>query len=124
MTVFDQIMFSVFNYYRRNYKHKANTIAIIYITLLECSIIFFLGVLTSRFFKQMYINTISSESAWILFGLTIVFLYVKNWIKYSGKKRRVLNAKNTKHKTRGYNIFALWLLIPVIITLSIVILNT
>lgn len=123
MTVSDQLMFSVFKYYKSKYKQKANSIAVIYITVLESSVVLFLGVLSARFFRQMHVNTMPSDNAWILFGLTVVFLYFKNWLKYSGKKRRVLNANQTKYKTKTYNIFVLWLLPLVIVMFSFAILR-
>jgi len=110
MSVFDQFVISVFNYYKAKFKRKANAIAIFYISLLQSSIILLLGVFFAAFFKQMNVETMSSSKAWTIFVLISVFIYFKNWMGYSGKKRNILNAKNTKRKSQQHSIWVLWLL--------------
>ncbi|RKE98674.1 hypothetical protein [Ichthyenterobacterium magnum] len=110
MILSDQFFFSVFNHYKTRYKKHANTIAIAYITLLQSSLVLLLGVFFSVFLKQMNTTTMSSTKAWVLFFLTVLVIYFKNWLKYSGKTRKILNAKANKSKSQGFNIFALFLL--------------
>jgi len=110
MSVFDQFVISVFNYYKAKFKRKANAIAIFYISLLQSSILLLLGVFFAAFFKQMHVETMSSSKAWTIFVLISVFIYFKNWMGYSGKKRNILNAKNTKRKSQQHSIWVLWLL--------------
>ena len=114
MNTFDAFFFHFFQYYKFKKSKKANSIATFYLTLLQSSLILLLGVFFAGFFKQMHVQTMSSPKAWTLFVLVVIFLYFKNWIQYSGKKRKVLNAKVLKNKKLNYNIWLLWLL-PVFI---------
>ena len=123
MTVFDIMVFSMFNHYKIRFKRKANTISILYISLLQMAILLFLGVFFSIFFNQMNVDTMSSSKAWTLFVLASLIIYFKNWIQYSGKKRRVLNAKNTRTISNGYNVYILWLLPLGIVAISILLLR-
>ncbi|WP_412987049.1 hypothetical protein [Pontimicrobium sp. IMCC45349] len=123
MTISDQLFFTVFNAYKDKLKRKSNTLAVFYILLFESSVILLLGVFFAKFFNQMKVTTMSSTKAWVLFGLVVVILYFKNWIKYSGKKRKVLNAKSLKVKTKTYSIWIVWLLPIGIIALALVLLN-
>jgi len=110
MSIFDQFVLSVFKFYKPRFKRKANTIAVFYISLLQASIILLLGVFFAAFFAQMHVETMSSSKAWTLFGMAGAFIYFKNWMSYSGKKRNILNAKNTKRKSQQHSIWILWLL--------------
>lgn len=123
MTISDQLFFTVFNAYKDKLKRKSNTLAVFYIFLFESSVILLLGVFFAKFFNQMKVTTMSSTKAWVLFGLVVVILYFKNWIKYSGKKRKVLNAKSLKVKTKAYSIWIVWFLPIGIIALALVLLN-
>ena len=123
MTISDQLFFTVFNAYKDKLKRKSNTLAVFYIFLFESSVILLLGVFFAKFFNQMKVTTMTSTKAWVLFGLVVVILYFKNWIKYSGKKRKVLNAKSLKVKTKTYSIWIVWLLPIGIIALALVLLN-
>lgn len=112
MTLFDQLFFNSFNHYKNGtYKKKANTIAIVYITIVQASFLLVLGVFFAEFFNQMHVATMSATKAWVLFVLASLLLYFINWIQYSGKKRKIMNA-NQKKKS-NYGIFTLWL-IPVV----------
>jgi len=123
MTIFDQLLFSVFNHYKKRFPKKANSIAIFYITFLQTSIVLFLGVFFSLFLSQMNVSTMSSNKAWILFIVVCIGFYFKNWIQYSGKKRIALNAKKTKVRTKSYNILVLWFIPVAIIAVSIILLQ-
>lgn len=122
MTIFDQLFFNSFNYYKKGtYKKKANTIAIYYITVVQISLVLVLGVFFAEFFNQMHVVTMSSTKAWILFVIAALVLYVINWIQYSGKKRKIMNA-NQKTKT-NYGIITLWLIPVVAVFLAIIFLR-
>jgi hypothetical protein len=82
-----------------------------------------LGVFFAVFLNQMHVETMSSSKGWTLFVMAIFVLYFKNWMNYSGKKRRILNAKSTIKKTQNYNIWLLWLLPFGCIALSIILLQ-
>ncbi|WP_456438670.1 hypothetical protein [Psychroserpens sp.] len=122
MTTFDTLFFSVFNHYKTTRKQKANAIAIIYISLLQITLILVLGAFFSVFLEQMHVNTFSAAKGWTLFIMTSVFVYFRNWVVYSGRKRKVLNAKTNKNK-QTYSIWLLWLLLLGCILLAIILLN-
>lgn len=119
MTLFDQLFFNSFNSYKNGtYKKKANTIAIVYITIVQASLLLVLGVFFAEFFHQMHVATMSATKAWVLFALASLLLYFINWIQYSGKKRKIMNA-NQKKKS-GYGVFTLWLIPAVAIFLAVI----
>ena len=123
MTVFDTMVFSMFNHYKIRFKRKANTISIFYISMLQMAILLLLGVFFSIFFNQMNVETMSSSKAWVLFVIASIIIYFKNWIQYSGKKRRVLNAKSTRSKTKRFNVYILWILPIGIVFITILLLK-
>jgi hypothetical protein len=123
MNIFDTLFFNVFQHYKPTKKKKANTIALYYITSLQCSLLLLSGIFLSAFLNEMNFTTMDSSNAWTLFVMACIFIIFKNWIQYSGKKRKVLNAKlNGKKKLEPYNIYLLWALLISSILLSITIL--
>lgn len=119
MTLFDQLFFNSFNYYKHGtFRRKANAIAILYITIVQASFLLVLGVFFAEFFHKMHVATMSATKAWVLFVLTCLVLYFINWIQYSGKKRKIMNA-NQKKKS-NYGIFTLWLIPGVAIFLALI----
>ena len=123
MSSFDLIFFSVFNHFKTRFKHKAHTIGIIYLSLLQIALILLLGAFFAEFAEQMHINTMVSWKAWTLFTISSVIVYFRNWIAYSGKKRKVLNAKQLKSKTSPIQIWKLLLLLISTIGLAILLLK-
>ncbi|MGG5488194.1 hypothetical protein [Gaetbulibacter sp. PBL-D1] len=119
MTTFDTLFFSFFNQIKKRYKQRSNTISVAYISLVQCSLVLLLGIFFSEFLAQMKVNTISSSKAWTLFILVSIALYFRNWMYYSGKKRKILNTK-TKSNNPQYSIVSL-ILLP-IVTIAIAIL--
>ena len=110
MTTFDILFFHFFQFYKTKKNKKANSIATFYITFLQSSLLLLLGVFFAKFFRQMHMDTMSSDKAWTLFVLIVIFIYFKNWMQYGGRRRKVLNAKMLKNKKITHNIWLLWLL--------------
>ncbi|GAA4966125.1 hypothetical protein [Algibacter aquimarinus] len=123
MNLFDSLFYNTFTFYKPKLKQKANSIAILYITILQISLILLLGVFFAGFFRNMNMVTMSSSNAWTLFALTIIFIYFKNWMQYTGKKRMMINAKMNKKKSKStsYNIYLLWLLPIAVLGLTYVV---
>ncbi len=119
MTTFDTLFFSFFNQIKKRYKQRSNAISVAYISLVQCSLVLLLGVFFSEFLAQMKVNTMTSSKAWTLFILASIALYFRNWMYYSGKKRKILNTK-TKTSSTQYSIISL-ILLP-IVTIAIAIL--
>lgn len=110
MTIFDKFFFGMFLFYKSRFKQKSNTIALLYISLLQITLLFLLGCFFAAFFSQMHFDSMSSEKAWTVFILVSIGIHFANWIKYNGKTRKILNAKLNKKKTPQYNIYKLWAL--------------
>jgi len=123
MNTFDVLFFNVFQHYKPTKKKKANTIALYYVTALQWSLLLLSGIVIAVFLDEMNTNTMSSSKAWTLFVMACIFIYFRNWILYSGKKRKILNAKrNSKTQPEHYNIRLLWLLLFGSIVLSFILL--
>ena len=123
MTIFDVLFYNVFHHYKPTKKKKANTIALYYITILQCSLVLLSGIVVAVFLNEMNKILMSSSKAWTLFVMACTFIYFRNWIQYSGKKRKILNAKkNSKVQPEHYNIWLLWLLLFGSIILSVILL--
>ncbi|MBU2940883.1 hypothetical protein KO494_15140 [Lacinutrix sp. C3R15] len=121
MTLFDTLFFSVFKHYKDAKSKKANQLATVYISVLQCALILLLGVFFAGFFKQMNMSTMSQDKAIVIFILIGIFIFFKNWMQYAGQKRKVLNAKMLRKKTATYSMFMLWLLPVACIALAVVI---
>lgn len=103
----DTYYISIFNHYKKTLGKRSFAIALLYIILLELAIILALAAFFLAFANQMKMDVMSQTKFWVLFGLVTLFVVFKNWMKYNGKKRNVLNAKL---KTKSMSIYLLWLL--------------
>ncbi|WGD35570.1 hypothetical protein [Olleya sp. YS] len=124
MTTFDQFFFSVFTTFKARFKQKANAIALVYISALQIALLFLLGVFFATFLDKMNVSTISSDKAWILFFISAVIIHLKNWLKYNGKTRKVLNAKYNRSKSKQHNIILLLCLPIVCVVLALILLQS
>ena len=124
MTIFDQLFFAIHSYYKISYKRKASTIAVFYISLLQISLILLLGSFFAGFFRQMHVETLTSNNGWTLFIVISFVIYFKNWMSYNGRTRMIKNAKMSHKKKLGYNIILLWLLPIANTLLAIILLNS
>lgn len=104
---FDNHYISIFNHYKKAFGKKSINIALLYISALEISIVLVLAAFFMAFATQMKMQIMSSTKFWILFSLIALFIISKNWMRYNGKKRTILNAKS-KHNTTS--IYLLWLM--------------
>ncbi len=108
MEQFDTLFFSVFQFYKTKHKTKANDIALFYILMLQASILLLLGTFLMLFFNGMNVGVLSLSKALILYVVIVIALLFRNWIYYTGKKRKVLNTKLKKKDTT--NILVLWMI--------------
>lgn len=123
MEHFDSLFFDVFQYYKPKHKAKANDIALFYILLLQAAMLLLVGTFLMLFLNQMRVDVLSFPKALTLFVITIIALIFRNWIYYTGKKRKVLNAHWNKKATQTKHIWLLWLIPFVCLILSIIILQ-
>lgn len=124
MTIFNQLFLNVYTYYKTSFKKQANTIAVFYISLLQISLVLVLGSFFAAFFKQMNVETLTSENAWILFITISIILYFKNWMSYNGRNRMIMNAKTSNKKKLQHHIILIWMLPFATTTLAIILLRS
>jgi hypothetical protein len=123
MNFFNQLYLTVFSRFKGRFKQKANTIALFYTSVLQITLLFLGGVFFIKFLEQMKVVVMSESNAWVLFIMTAVFIHFKNWVSYSGRKRRVLNAKLSNKKGLEYSWFMLIVLPVGIIGLALLMLQ-
>lgn len=107
---FDSLFFLAFEHYKLRYKSKANDIALLYILMLQASLLMLIGTFLMLFLRQMHVDVLSVSKAMILFFILLMVLMFRNWIYYTGKKRKVLNTKSIKNRAGTKNIWLLWLM--------------
>lgn len=110
MRQLDPLFFKVFQHYKVRFKAKANNIALFYILLLQSSIVLLIGTALMLFLNQMQVNLLSVSKARTLYIMLVFILMFRNWIYYTGKKRKVLNSKSDRHASISDNILLLWLI--------------
>ena len=123
MNFFNQLYLTVFSRFKGRFKHKVNTIALLYVSVIEIALLLLLGVFLIKFLDQMKVVVMSGANSWLLFVMTAVFIHFKNWLSYSGRKRRILNAKLSNKKGLEYSLFMLIVLPVGIIGLALLMLQ-
>jgi hypothetical protein len=116
----DSLYISVFNYYKKSIGKRSLLVSLVYINILELSIFLALATFFMAFAIQMKMIVMSSLKFWVLFSIISMFVIFKNWMRYNGKKRNVLNAKAQPKKP---SIFLLWLMPLGFILIAIVLLQ-
>jgi len=120
MNTFDILFYNIFTFFKPKYKQKSNGFAITYVSVLQCTILLLLGVFFAKFFNQMNMSTMSTEKAWTLFVLASGFVFFKNWIQYTGKKRMMIHSRMNKRTNGKYNIWLLLLLPFIVLALTFI----
>lgn len=94
--------------------------ALVYVSVLQVSLLLLLGCFFAAFFNQMHTNVMSSSNAWALFVLASIGIHFKNWVQYTGKKRIMINAKMIKKSKPQTNIWLLAVLPFIVLALAYV----
>lgn len=123
MTTFDQFFFAIFSAFKPKLKQKANSVALFYISMLQIALLFVTGAFLVTFLSKMHVKTMSTSKMWTLFIIFSIIIHLKNWMKYNGKSRKVLNAKFNKSKN-NYNTSILLLLPISCIILGLILLKS
>ena len=122
MSLFDPIFFTIFQYYKPKYKAKANGIALFYMLFLQASLLMLAGLFLILFFNQLNRLLLTTTKAWTIWIIGCIVLLFRNWIYYTGKKRKILNTKSNKNSS-STNIYVLWLIPFACIGLSILLMQ-
>ncbi|MDX1470208.1 MAG: hypothetical protein R3213_01825 [Flavobacteriaceae bacterium] len=120
--MFDHLFFSAFEALKPRYKKSANNLAILYISILQILIFVIIGVFFKAFVENLNVVRLSADKIWAFLILGTVIIFFKNWIQYSGKKRKVLNSKITRTQEKKFSILGL-LLFPLGCLLLLIILT-
>jgi hypothetical protein len=107
MNYFNRLYLTTFNRFKARFRQKANTIALFYVSIVEIAIILLLGIFFIKFLDQMKVIIMNGTNGWLLFMILALFIHFKNWLSYSGRKRRILNAKLSIKKDLEYSLFVL-----------------
>jgi len=117
MINFNHIFISVLNHLSQKLKkQKAIRYSILYITILQLSLIIFLSIVSIKFFLQFNITLFNTSNLWGILILTTIIVYFRNWMFYTGKKINSIKSK-LKPSNSGINIYALYA-IPFILIIS------
>lgn len=100
----------MFSIYKDKYKQKANAIALAYISILQIALIFLSGCFLAAFLNQMHIGLMSQTKVITLFIIIAICIHFSNWMAYSGKSRKEMNAKYMRHSKQVYSINVLYFL--------------
>jgi len=103
----DTFYITIFNHYKKTLGKRSLILSLVYINVLELSITLALAAFFMAFASQMKIVVMSITKFWVLYGLIALFVIFKNWLRYNGKKRNILNSKLKGKQT---SIYLLWLL--------------
>ena len=107
MNYFNRLYLTTFNRFKARFRQKANTIALFYVSIVEIAIILLLGIFFIKFLDQMKVIIMNGTNGWLLFMILALFIHFKNWLSYSGRKRRILNAKLSIKQDLEYSLFVL-----------------
>ncbi|MDG1014430.1 MAG: hypothetical protein P8O09_04375 [Flavobacteriaceae bacterium] len=107
MNYFNRLYLTTFNRFKARFRQKANTIALFYVSIVEIAITLLLGIFFIKFLDQMKVVITNGTNGWLLFIILALFIHFKNWLNYSGRKRRILNAKLSNKKDLEYSLFIL-----------------
>ena len=116
MTIFNKLYLYIFSVYKDKHKQKANTLALYYTSILQISLVFLLGSFLAAFLNQMHASVVSQSQAITVLIIAAICIHFSNWMLYSGKSRKELNAKYAKTTKITYSVKIL-LFLPVIAVL-------
>jgi len=92
----DSFYISFFNISKKKLSKKAIPLALYYITLCEIAFYSLLAIFFAAFANQLNVGKISLQNAVILTILCVLFIWFKNYMRYNGKRRTILNANKSK----------------------------
>lgn len=118
MDFFDQSYQSIQKAYKPNYKQKANTFALWFVSSFQVGLLLLVGIFLYLFLNEMRTITLSADKAWLIFTVFSIVLIVRNWLRYSGRALKIRNAK--KNTVTSSSVFKVWQLVLTLIALYIV----
>ncbi|WP_296318891.1 hypothetical protein [Winogradskyella sp.] len=86
-----------------------------YVSIVEFLFYLLLGTFFSAFSSQLNLGRISSSKAITIIVIAIILVYIKNWMRYNGKRRLVLNAKYKKKTIQAWKMVVVPIILVVLI---------
>lgn len=120
--MFDNIFYSVFKLLKPKFGKRANNLAIIYLSILQILLVLVIGIFLKAFLSNMNQRFLSDDKFLILSIVAAILIFLKNWIQYSGRKRKVKNTKISQSKDRTFSVYGL-VLFPVGCIILLLVLN-
>lgn len=117
----DHYYFKILNHYKPRFKSKAQTVALLYMILLQLSIIMAIAGFIVLFFAQMNQTIISKSGLWQFLTVLSMVLIFRNWFYYTGKNSVSIRSKIKNVTLKGRDVWTLWLLPVALFTLFILI---
>jgi len=105
--MFDNFYISFLNLTKAKWGKKAISLSLHYISLVETAFYALLACFFAAFASQLNIGKISLSKAITLTVLCVLFIYMKNWMRYNGKRRNVLKAKSKRQKLQAWKLIVL-----------------
>ena len=102
--MFDSFYITFLNVTKPKFGRKAMSLALQYICITEIAFYALLACFFAAFSSQHNLGKVSLEKAITLSVLCILFIYLKNWMRYNGKRRNILNAKSKKQKLQVWKL--------------------
>lgn len=105
--MFDLFYISLLNRLKSKFGHKSMTLAYHYINIVEIAFYSLIACFFAAFSSQLNFGKMDTDKAIILSVLFVLFIYMKNYMRYNGKRRNVLNAKSKRQKLQPWKLIVL-----------------
>ena len=105
--MFDLFYISFLNLLKPKFGKRAMSFALYYICLIEITFYGLIATFFAAFANQMNLGNINLPKAITLTILVGLFICLKNWMRYNGKRRNILNAKSKKQKLPLWKLIVL-----------------
>lgn len=105
--MFDAFYIGFLNYLKPKFGKIAMRLALYYVNLFEVSFYGLLACFFSAFASQLNIVKMGTENVITITILCTLFIFTKNWLRYNGKRRNVLNAKSKKQTIQPWKFLLL-----------------
>lgn len=105
--MFDLLYISFLNFLKPKFGRKAMPLALLYICFTEIAFYGLLASFFAAFANQMNIGNITTSKAVSLIIVVSLCICLKNWMRYNGKRRMILNAKSKKQKIQYWQLVVL-----------------
>ena len=127
MDFFDQIFYKVLTYYQdragKGQHARAVSKAILYISLLEASLVFLLAALILKLVGRNYAFDLTAGKFWTSLILTSIGIYLFNVLQYNGRRRMKIKSRLIGRHKKTTQIIIFWVVPLALIALTLILLK-